>query len=219
MSYFPMFVELKGKRCLIVGGGRIALRKIEALKEFGADILVVSPVISQEIMQMSGISCRRKAFAPEDLEGQKLVVAATDDWELNHQISLACREKRIPVNAADQIEDCTFLFPAYIKEGEVVAAFSSGGQSPVITQHLKAQFTPFITPLIGEVAACLGSLRKALRQSVESEKERKEIYTTLLHMALEGDAIPSEEAIAEVMERHACRTAHVRFPEFYSDAF
>lgn len=199
MSYFPMFIELKGKRCLVVGGGRIALRKIEVLKEFGADLLVVSPVISQEILQITEISCREKQFELEDLKGQELVVTATDDKELNHRVSRACRESQIPVNAVDQTEDCTFLFPAYLKEGEVVAAFSSGGQSPVVAQYLKAQSAPFLTHLVGETAACLGSLRKTLQQCIKSEKERKEIYEALLQMALKEGEVPSGEAIARVI--------------------
>ena len=105
MSYFPMFIELRDKKCLVVGGGRIALRKVEVLKDFGADVSVAAPVILQEISEMKGVSCRRKQFGQEDLEGQELVVAATDDKELNHRISRACRKKNIPVNAVDQMED------------------------------------------------------------------------------------------------------------------
>lgn len=200
MSYFPMFMELKGKPCLVVGGGRIALRKIEALKDFGADILVVSSVISQEILQIRGISCCEKQFEPEDLKERELVVAATDDKDLNHRISQACREKQIPVNAADQIEDCTFIFPAYLKEGEVVAAFSTGGQSPVITQYLKARLAPSLTPLIGEAAACLGSIREQVKQCAETEQERKEIYRALLQIMLAENAVPSGEVIAKVIK-------------------
>lgn len=203
MSYFPMFIDLSGKRCLVAGGGRIALHKVEVLKEFGADILVVSPVILQKISEIEGISCRRKTFAQEDLKGQEIVVAATDDKELNRRISRACREKNIPVNAVDQMEDCTFLFPAYLKEGEVVAAFSSGGQSPVITQYLKERISPAVTPLLGETAECLGKLRREMRRCVKSEEERKEIYRTLLQIALREDEVPSKEVIEEVIAAYA----------------
>ncbi len=125
MSYFPMFIELNGRRCLVVGGGGIALHKIRVLKEFGADVLVVSPTVLPEILELKGVSYRRKSFDRSDLAGQELVVAATDDAEQNRRISELCREKHIPVNAVDQIKDCSFIFPAYLKEGEVVAAFSS----------------------------------------------------------------------------------------------
>ena len=130
------------------------------------------------------------------------MVAATDDSKQNHQISEICRKKKIPVNAVDQIEDCSFIFPSYRKEGEVVAAFSSGGQSPVITQYLKEQMRFALTPLIGELAACLGALRERIRQDTNSEKVRKKIYQELLKLGLEHDTIPSEEEIEEIIERY-----------------
>ncbi len=133
-----MFIELNGRRCLVVGGGGIALHKIRVLKEFGADVLVVSPTVLPEILELKGVSYRRKSFDRSDLAGQELVVAATDDAEQNRRISELCREKHIPVNAVDQIKDCSFIFPAYLKEGEVVAAFSSGGQSGAVSERSDA---------------------------------------------------------------------------------
>ena len=202
MSYFPMFIELKGKCCLIVGGGKIALRKVEVLKDFGAQVVLIAPVILPEIKKIKGVVCREKCFEREDLEGQELVVAATDDQELNHQISEVCRKEKIPVNAVDQTEDCSFIFPAYLKEGEVVAAFSSGGQSPVITQYLKAEMQPVMTPRLGELAACLGSLRKAVHQSVKTEEARKKIYREILQFGLNHDTIPSKEEIERIIEKY-----------------
>lgn len=202
MSYFPMFIELKKKHCLVVGGGRVALRKVEVLKEFGAEIKVVAPQILFEIQNIEGVICCEKYFEQEDFIDQELVVAATDNSEQNHQISEICRKKNIPVNAVDQIEDCSFIFPAYRKEGEVVAAFSSGGQSPIITQYLKNQIRVSLTPLLGELAACLGSLRGRLQQDISSERARKEIYQELLQLGLEHDTIPSEEEIEKIIEKY-----------------
>lgn len=202
MSYFPMFIELKGKSCLIVGGGKIALRKVEVLKDFGAQVVLIAPVILPEIKKIKGVVCREKCFEREDLEGQELVVAATDDQELNHRISEVCRKEKIPVNAVDQTEDCSFIFPAYLKEGEVVAAFSSGGQSPVITQYLKAEMQPVMTPRLGELAACLGSLRKAVHQSVKTEEARKKIYREILQFGLNHDTVPSKEEIERIIEKY-----------------
>lgn len=202
MSYFPMFIELKDKSCLIVGGGRIALRKVEVLKDFGAQIVVIAPVILPEIKKIKGVICREKCFEKEDLQGQELVVAATDNQELNHRISEVCRKEKIPVNAVDQTEDCSFIFPAYLKEGEVVAAFSSGGQSPVITQYLKAEMQSVMTPRLGELAAYLGSLRKTVKQSTKTEEERTKIYREILQFGLEKDILPSEEEVKKIVEKY-----------------
>ena len=202
MSYFPMYVELCGKDCLVVGGGKVALRKVEKLREFGAKLFVISPEILPELAVMEGVICQKRQFQKTDLEGKELVVAATDDEALNHRISQACRAKKIPVNAVDQKEDCSFIFPAYVKEGEVVAAFSSGGQSPVITQYLKEQIRPAVTPHLSDLAVCLGSLREMVRQCTKTEAARKKIYKEILALGLKKDAIPSEQEIAEIIGKY-----------------
>lgn len=201
MSYFPMFIDLQDRPCLIVGGGRVALRKVEVLKDFGAHITVIAPAILPEIKAIEGILYQEKTFETSDLKGLDLVIAATDDKELNHKISIACKKQSIPVNAVDQIEDCTFIFPAYLKEGEVVAAFSSGGQSPVITQYLKGKMRPLLTHHLGSLAACLGSLRENMKEKIKTEAERKIVYQEILQLGLEKDTIPSEEEIRKIIEK------------------
>lgn len=199
MSYFPMFVELKGRSCLIAGGGRIALRKAEALLAFEASVLVVAPEILPEIESLHGVSCRRRPFQEEDLKGQALVVAATGDKEFNRRVSKACMECGIPVNAVDQADDCSFIFPAYLKEGEVVAAFSSGGQSPALAQYLKERARPMITPFIGEMASCLGSIRAFARQMTGTEEARKNIYREILRLGIEKGEVPSRQEMEQVI--------------------
>ena len=135
MAYFPMFVQLKNKKCLVIGGGRIALRKIEVLKDFEADVTVIAPEMIPQIRQIDKIRRIFRTFMEEDFKEAELVVAATNDPKVNSEISKICMQRKIPVNAVDQKEDCSFIFPSYVKEGEVVAAFSSGGQSPLITQY------------------------------------------------------------------------------------
>lgn len=201
MSYFPLFIDLQDRPCLIAGGGRVALRKAEALKEFGAHIMVIAPAVLPEIKAIEGISYQERSFEKADLEGQDLVVAATDDEVLNHKISIACKRQNIPVNAVDQIEDCTFIFPAYLKEGEVVAAFSSGGKSPVVTQYLKEKMRPVLTHHIGSLAACLGSLRETVKEKIKTQAERKKIYQEILQAGLEKHTIPSEEEIQKIIEK------------------
>ena len=211
MSYFPMFIELKQQPCLVIGGGSVASRKAAVLEDFGARVAVIAPVISAEIKAMKHVRWLEKMFTEEDLCPSKewmgeccaewaLVVAATDDTSLNHRISEACRDKKIPVNAVDQIEDCSFIFPAYQKEGEVVAAFSSGGQSPSIAQYLKAQIQPFMPPFLGALAACLGEIRGTVKQCTTTEGERKKIYQTLLELALQKGQLPTEHEIQEIIK-------------------
>lgn len=202
MSYFPMFIELKGRRCLVVGGGEIALHKVNVLRDFGAQLTVVSQDILPEIKQMEFVECREKKFHLSDLNGQQLVVAATDDKEENHRIAQVCKERNLPVNAVDQREDCSFIFPSYLKKGEVVAAFSSGGQSPLVTQYLKAQMVPIMTDLLAKLAERLGDVREVV-QAVCPVEERKIVYQEMLSLGLEKGSVPSDEEIMQIIEKKA----------------
>lgn len=200
MSYFPMFVELDRRPCLVVGGGKVAFRKIQVLKEFGAEVTVVAPCFIAEIQCIEDIVKIPREFQPGDLNGMRLVVAATDDKERNHTISQACHERNIPVNAVDQIEDCSFIFPSYVKQGEVVAAFSSGGNSPVVTQYLKRQMQPILTEHLGEMAEYLGSLRECVKKLVPTEVQRKRFYQEVLALGLEKNGIPDKNEIQEILD-------------------
>lgn len=199
MSYFPMFIQLEGKSCLVVGGGRIAFHKVKVLRDFGAEVLVVASEILPEIKNMESVACREKCFGPEDLKGKELVVAATDDKGENHRVSLLCRERHLPVNAVDQAEDCSFIFPAYLRQGEVVAAFSSGGQCPVAAQYLKEKMRPEMTELLGELAVQLGSLRGRVKELVPAG-ERKAVYQALLKQGLKQASLLSEEEIQHAIK-------------------
>ncbi len=203
MSYFPMYVELKDADCIVVGGGAVALRKVQTLREFGGRICVIAPDILPEIASMADVLCRRRPFAEEDLDGADLVVVATDDAVLNHKISQACKKRRIPVNVADQIKECSFLFPAYLKAGEVVAACSTGGLSPVLAQYVKERMRPVLTQQTGEMAALLGSLRETVRRQVGTEEGRKRVYQTLLQLGQEKGELPSDEEIADAIRQEA----------------
>ena len=202
MSYFPMFIELQDKRCLVVGGGKVAYRKVKVLQDFGAQVTVLAEQILPEIKGEANVVWQEKRGALEDIEGWDVVIAAMDDKEWNHRIAEMCKQQKIPVNAVDQIEDCSFIFPAYLKQGEVVAAFSSGGKSPVIAQYLKQQTKPVMTEHLGTIADCLGNLRERVKQCVETEAERKQVYMELLELGLERDSAPTAEEVEAVIKAH-----------------
>lgn len=202
MAYFPMFVQLKHKKCLVIGGGNVALRKIQVLKDFEADVTVIAPEMNSQIRQIPKICRIFRSFMEEDFEQADLVVAATDDKDVNHVISVICRQRKIPVNAVDQKEDCSFIFPSYVKEGEVVAAFSSGGQSPVITQYLKKEIKPVLTNELGQIAQTLGTLRTIAKECIETEELRKAFYQELLRIGLEDTNYLDEDMINKVIQKY-----------------
>lgn len=208
MAYFPMFVDLNGQRCLIAGGGKVALRKVLVLLDFGAEVTVAAPVISEEIRALEAeysgrLTLLSRAFMESDIDGQALVVAATDDKEFNHHIAELCREQKIPVNAVDQIEDCSFIFPSYLKKDALVAAFSSAGNSPVMTQYLKECMSDIMTDELGALTGLLGSIRDEVKAAVSTEAQRKQVYREILSLGLRGDRLPTDAEISEIIENYA----------------
>ncbi len=111
----------------------------------------------------------------------------------------SCKERGILVNAVDRIEDCSFIFPAYVKQKDVVAAFSSSGKSPVLTQYLKAQEYEILTGQIGCLNDLLGSLRSRVKQLLSTEEERKCFYQELLELGLEKESLPTEREVEALL--------------------
>lgn len=192
MAHFPMFVDLTGKPCLIAGGGRVALRKAGVLLDFGAAVTVIAPEVCDELAALA-VSVEKRCFRDEDCVGSMLVVAATDDRTVNHRIAAVCREQGIPVNVIDSREESTFLFPAYQKTGNVVAAFSGSGNSPLIAQKLKEQTQ--LPPILGELNDLLGCLRTD--EQVKADSRRKQLYQKLYDTAMERGKVPDWAEIQE----------------------
>ena len=197
-----MFIEIENKNCLVVGGGTVALRKVQVLLDFGANVLVVAPEILPEIcsLESRGVSLYFRSFCEEDMSGCVLVVAATDDEVLNHRVAECAKALHIPVNTVDRIEDCSFIFPSYIRQQNLVGAFSSGGNSPVLTQYLKKEMAKVMTPQLGNANEYLGSIRERVKKRGDTETSRKRVYRKVLARLLSdigeggnGSGISDEE--------------------------
>ncbi len=203
MAYFPMFVDLTDANCLIVGGGDVALRKVKTLLDFGAKVHLIAKEISMEIAALSEetdhLLLEQREFTPFDLQDRKLVVVATNDSELNGQISMMCNEGNIPVNVVDDVDNCSFIFPSYIKEQNLVGAFSSGGNSPALTQYLRNREKEILTPRLGELNEMLGRWRKPITELFPLESSRKSAFEQLIDYALCYDGIPSDEEVEELL--------------------
>lgn len=204
MAFFPAFIEIKNCPVLVVGGGRAALKKIEVLMEFEADITVIAPTFIEEIQKIESRLVKKleRAFRVSDVEGMHMVVAATESKEVNHVIAEVCKERKILVNAVDQAADCTFIFPSYIRQGDVVAAFSSGGKSPVVTQYLKEKNRPIVTSELAELTELLGSLRDMAKERIATEKQRKAFYQEILTLGMEEARVPDEKEIEAILSKY-----------------
>lgn len=132
LTYFPMYVNLRGKRVLVVGGGKIAARRIETLMKFDCDITVVSPDVEDTILahcRGEGLKLHLRRYSSGDLEGADVVLAVTNDREVNQRVGLEANALGIPVSVADAREECTFYFPAIVEHDGIVVGLSSQGQS------------------------------------------------------------------------------------------
>ncbi len=147
---------------------------------FWSGRVVVAPEVISKIKEYP-VTVYQRNFEKEDLQGCELVVAATDDAGLNHEIAEAAQKQKIPVNAVDQQEDCSFIFPSYVREQELVGAFSSGGNSPVLTQYLKKYMAQILTAELGEANAYLGSIRPVVKRELDTETMRKKVYQQVLN--------------------------------------
>ncbi|MBU5232162.1 precorrin-2 dehydrogenase/sirohydrochlorin ferrochelatase family protein [Agathobacter rectalis] len=199
MAYFPMFVDMTERECLIVGGGNVAYRKVMVMLDFGAKVTVVAEDICEELRELiaddrankeNRITIIKRKFNQKDCDGMEMVIAATDDNALNHEIAEYCKAKGIMVNAVDQKADCSFIFPSYIKKKNLVAAFSSSGNSPVLTQYLKGKEQEILTPFLGELNEYMGQIREKVIAEYDTEAERKRVFKEILCAAIDNGRIP-----------------------------
>ena len=155
MDFLPLFHQLQGQPCLLIGGGAVALRKGRLLVKAGAQLHVVATAIDPQLQALctqSGGNWRQDRYTKQDLEGRFLVVAATDDQALNEQVSQDCHSRQLPVNVVDQPTLCSFIFPAIIDRSPITVAVSSGGQSPVLARQLRSQLESLIPNGYGALA-------------------------------------------------------------------
>jgi len=194
MGYFPFYMDVAAGDGLIVGGGTVALRKIRKLLDFGACLTVCAPSLLPEIEAIPGLVLLRRPFEPSMAEGKLFVVAATGDNRLNRQISALCRGKNIPVNAVDDRESCTFLFPALVRRGNLSIGISTGGSSPSAAIHWKKQIDRLIPQNAGDVLVYLDGLRDRVKDAVPNEKNRSAVFAALFDACMErGWPLSGEE--------------------------
>lgn len=199
MAYFPFFMDLSAGDGLIVGGGRVALRKIEKLLPYAPRLTVCAPEPLPEIGAISGLTVLRRAFEPSMVDGRQFVIAATDDRGLNRRISALCQEKHILVNVVDDRDVCTFLFPALVKRGPLSIGISTGGASPSAAVYWKEQIGGLIPGDTGGMLDYLNGLRDMVKESIPNEKDRSEAFSALFNACMESGWPLDVEALARLL--------------------
>lgn len=171
--YFPLFLKLAGERVLVVGGGEVALRKVRLLRQAGARVEIVARALHPELAA-SGLAAASAEFRPEQLDGCRLAIAATDDAALNAAVAAAARARGIPVNVVDDEAASTCVTPAIVDRAPLLVAIASGGAAPVLARRLREQIEALVPAGYGRLAAFLGRMRARLR-TVPVDARRKHI--------------------------------------------
>jgi len=183
VNYFPVFFDLEGQRVLVVGGGEVALRKVSLLERTGASISVVAPRIAPELLERAAagkLTVTVRDFAPEDLDGSRLVIVATSRRAVNRWIAKLSEARNIPVNVVDDREASRFIVPAIIDRDPVLVAVSTGGTSPVLARRLRERLEAFIPAKIGDLAAWLKELRAGTRRKLRDADERRRFFEAVV---------------------------------------
>jgi len=183
MEHLPIFLDIKAKPCLVVGGGPIALRKLENLRRAGAHLFVVAPDLTAEFrarIDHTGVIYRPRRFTETDIDGMRLVIAATDDRDVNRHIAELADARNIPVNVADQPEDCSFIMPSIIDRSPVVVAVSTGSASPVLARMIRARLESLVPAGYGRLAELCADYRDKVKARFEQQRDRRRFWDRVL---------------------------------------
>jgi siroheme synthase-like protein len=166
MAYYPVFIELRGRACLVIGGGREAQRKVEGLLAAEGNVTVVAPALTDDLKRLLAagrIAWTERAYREGDVDGYEVVMVATDDGAVNAEVAAEGKRRRVWVNAADDPANCDFILPAVIRKGSITVAASTGGGSPALARRLREELEAYLTEEMPALAELLKEVRAELR--------------------------------------------------------
>lgn len=209
MKLFPFYYDITDTRFLVVGGGEVAAGKISRLTSFTDKITVVAPEASvyiSELCHQGRLNYIRRTFEDSDLENADCVISATGDRELNRHISELCRQRKLPVNAVDDPENCTFFFPAMIRKGPLTVSISTDGASPSYAGMLKREIAGILPENIDQVLEIMHEVRSSFPEDHPDfdQKERAAVYKRLLAELLARETMPGPEEKKTIV-KEICR--------------
>ena len=207
--FYPILVDLQGRKALVVGGGKVAQRKIETLLERGATVQVVAKSLTavlEELRSAGKIECLGEEFLETFLEGVFVVFAATDDAPLNRRVSRAAQQRGLLVNAVDQPADCNFIVPSVLSRGDLLIAVSTSGKSPAFARRVRVGLEQSFGEEYGLFLNLMGNLRKEILRLGLSQEENKRafeelVYSDLLSAIREENWGLASQIIEEVLGR------------------
>lgn len=199
MKYYPIFLNVRGRPCLVAGGGRVGQRKTVTLVSAGANVTVVSPEFCDPLAGMPGIRKKKRPFRPEDLDGVFLVFAATSDPAVNQWIQAEARKARVLCNSADEPDQGDFILPAVMSRGDLICAVSTSGASPALARKIRMDLDQAYGPEYAVFLTIMRRVRKKLLAAGHDPDGHRRVFRTLMEKNLPGllaaNDIPAVDAV------------------------
>ena len=187
MTYYPVYLDIRDRNCLVVGGGSVGTRKASTLLDCGAAVTVVGPILSERLQSLSGtesLTIESRAYRASDLDGMFLVIGATDDRQLNQRISRDARHRGVLCNIADEPESCSFILPSVIRRGDLVISISTSGSSPAMAKKLRIELESQFGDEYVDFLKLMGAIRHRLLRRTTSPASHKEMFEELIQSDL-----------------------------------
>ncbi len=207
MDYFPGFLDLRDKPCLVVGGGDVALRKARLLRAAGARLRVVAPTAGpamREFMAAENVSFTEREFRPVDLDGRWLVVTATGKPDVDASVAAAAAERRLFCNSVDDLDNCSYITPAIVDRSPLLVAISSGGAAPVLARTVREKIERLLPAEFGRLAELAQRWRGQVKDRIGRIADRRRFWERLFggdipRLAIGGQFDRAERAVAELL--------------------
>lgn len=187
MPYYPVFLDIKDRKIIIVGGGLVAERKVKNLLTYGCLIYICANDMTRylhDLVKQNKIKRIEHHEIPEHMKDAFMAIAATDDHDVNREISLMAKENKVLINAVDQPDDCSFIVPSVVRRGELHIAISTGGKSPALAKRIRRSLESAYGEEYGIVLEIMGALRKKILASDKTQVEKKVIFEQLAEVNL-----------------------------------
>ena len=207
-DYYPIFLNISGKRCVVVGGGQVSLRKVKALLEHRASVEVISPDACPELNKLAEdgeISVLPRSYRAGDLEDAFIVIAATSDRDTNLEVAQEAQRKAVLVNVVDDQDNSDFIAPSYVRRGDITIAVSTAGRSPALARKIRTRLEKDFGDEYASLARLIGEVRveiKRQRIKVNGEGWQEALDLDLLIKLLkEGDKEKAKTVLVSGLRR------------------